>query len=149
MIVSKKSRYALRAVFELAKRFEQGPTKIAEIARLQAIPPRFLEGILCQLKQGGYVESVRGKEGGYLLTEHPEKLTVGTVLRHFQGLQEPVDCIGDKPKENCPLKANCVFVPMWEEIQKAISNVCDSMTFQDLIDREKLLCKDTVLNYAI
>jgi Rrf2 family transcriptional regulator, cysteine metabolism repressor len=149
MIVSKKSRYAMRAVFELAKQYGKGPVKIGEIARVQAIPPRFLEVILCQLKQGGYVESVRGKEGGYMLARPPDSLAVGTILRFFQGLQEPVDCIGDNPKENCPLKETCVFVPLWEDVQKAITGVTESVTFQGLVDREKKMVEEKSFDYAI
>ena len=63
MLVSQKCQYALRALFELAKRNGEGPVKIAAIAKAQAIPPRFLEVILSQLKQGSFVESQRGSEG--------------------------------------------------------------------------------------
>ncbi|HOX29018.1 MAG TPA: Rrf2 family transcriptional regulator [bacterium] len=149
MIVSKKSRYAMRAVFELAKQHGQGPIKISEIAKNQAIPARFLEVILCQLKQAGYVESTRGREGGYKLSHDPSELSVGTILRYFQGLQEPVDCIGDNPKERCPLRSNCVFVPMWEDMQKAISGVCDATTFADLVKREKECLASATFDYAI
>jgi Rrf2 family transcriptional regulator, cysteine metabolism repressor len=142
MSVSKKSKYAMRAVFELAKHFGQGPVKISDVAKEQVIPPRFLEVILCQLKQGGFVESKRGSEGGYYLVHDPAKLTVGTILRYFNGLQEPVDCIGDNPKEKCRLKNNCVFIPMWDEMRKAISGVFDSITFSDLVEKEKQCCSE-------
>ena len=140
MIVSRKSRYAMRAVFELAKRNGMGPIKISDIADKQAIPPRFLEVILCQLKQGGYVDSVRGKDGGYMLKMPPDTISVGSVLRFFQGLQEPVDCLGDNPKEKCPLSVNCVFMPLWEDMSKAISGVCDSVSFQTLVEKERENC---------
>jgi len=139
----------MRAAFELAKRYGHGPVKIADIAEKQMIPPRFLEVILCQLKQGGYVDSMRGKDGGYMLKVEPAKLTVGTILRFFHGLQEPVDCLGENPKESCALSINCVFMPLWEEMSRAISGVCDSMTFQDLIEREKECQGKIALDYAI
>lgn len=150
MIVSKKSKYAMRAVFELAKNYEGGgPVKISDIAARQAIPPRFLEVILCQLKQGGFVDSKRGSEGGYYLTHEPKTLAPGKILRYFQGLDEPVDCIGDNPKEKCPLRENCVFMPLWDELKSAISNVFDSTSFQDLVDRELENRNNKCLDYVI
>ena len=79
MQVSQKTRYALRAVFELAKRYGQGPVRISDIAEKQAIPPRFLEGILNQLRQAGLLRSVRGARGGYELAEQPARLSVGDI----------------------------------------------------------------------
>jgi Rrf2 family transcriptional regulator, cysteine metabolism repressor len=149
MIVSKKSKYAMRAVFELSKHFENGTVKIADIAERQAIPPRFLEVILCQLKQGGFVDSKRGSEGGYYLLIDPKTLPVGKILRYFQGLDEPVDCIGENPKEKCALSENCVFIPLWEDLKNAISGVFDSTTFQDLKDREKKNCNNMASDYVI
>ncbi len=81
MLVSQKCQYALRAIFELAKRTGQGPVKIAEIAEAQAIPVRFLEVILSQLKQGRFAVSQRGSEGGYQLARPPQELTVGEITR--------------------------------------------------------------------
>lgn len=142
MLISKKSRYALRAVFELSKRKGDGPVKIADIARPQIIPQKFLETILCQLKQAGFVESMRGSDGGYLLTRDPEALTVGEILRTVQGLPDPVDCF-DEETSKCPLRPNCVFVPMWDDMRKAISSVYDATTFGDLVKREKENTQDT------
>jgi len=136
MLISKKSRYALKAVFELAKHNGEGPVKIADIAKPQAIPQRFLEAILVQLKQAGLVESRRGSDGGYQLARDPEKVTVGDVLRIVQGLPEPVECVG-KPDASCPMSMNCVFIPMWEKMMNAITDVYDSFTFKDLINEEK------------
>jgi len=151
MIVSKKSKYAMRAVFSLAKRFGEGPVKIADIAEEQSIPPRFLEVILSQLKQGGFVDSRRGSEGGYFMVTPPDQLSVGKILRFFDALKQPVECMGDNPKEQCDLKANCVFMPLWEDLSSAISGVFDSTTFQDLIikEKEKKDCGAKSLSYVI
>lgn len=81
MLISHRCQYALRAIFELAKRSNQGPVKIAQIAEVQAIPVRFLEVILSQLKQGRFVASRRGNRGGYILAYSPAELTVGAVIR--------------------------------------------------------------------
>ena len=114
MLVPQKSQYALRGVFELAKRFGQGPVKVAEIADSQAIPHRFLEVILNQLKQAGFLDSRRGSEGGYLLTRHPGRITVGEVIRFMQGEVGPVECVAGSSKDRCRLYGDCVFLPMWD-----------------------------------
>jgi len=137
MLVSRKTRYALRATFELARRFGTGPVKIARIAKAQAIPPRFLETILNHLKRGGLVASRRGKQGGYLLVQPPETITVGAVVRCMQGPVRTVDCGRDDPAETCPLFDECVFVPLWERVRKAIVDIYDHTTFQDLVDRDR------------
>jgi Rrf2 family transcriptional regulator, cysteine metabolism repressor len=148
MLISKKSRYALKAVFELAKRKGDGPIKIADIAKPQAIPQRFLEAILVQLKQSGLVESRRGSEGGYQLARDPENITVGDVLRVVQGLPEPVECVG-KPDVKCPMSMSCVFIPMWEKMMNAITDVYDSTNYKDLLIQDNKNCKAATMDYAI
>ena len=135
MVISQKCQYALRAIFKLAEEHDNGPVKIAEIARSQAIPQRFLEVILLQLKQGGFVDSQRGKVGGYFLIQSPEELAVGQIIRFIQGPIAPVSCVMSKSKSiKCNLYKGCVFLPMWEKVQKAISDVYDNTTFKDLIN---------------
>ena len=136
MFISQKCQYALRAIFELAKDHNKGPVKIAEIAKNQAIPQRFLEVILLQLKQGGFVSSQRGNEGGYFLIQSPEKLTVGEIIRFIQGPLAPVSCVMGKSKHfECALYEGCVFLPMWEKVQSAVTGVYDSITFLDLVNK--------------
>lgn len=137
MLVPQKSQYALRSIFELSKHYGKGPIKIAKIAQAQAIPPRFLEVILSQLKQLGAVDSRRGSEGGYFLIRSPQFLTVGDVMRLMQGSFDPVNCVVGGSKNRCPLYGDCVFLPMWEEVGNAISNVYDKTTFQNLLDNER------------
>jgi len=136
MRVSQKCQYALRAIFELAKRNGQGPVKIAEIAEIQAIPPRFLEVILSQLKQAGFVGSRRGNEGGYFLTREPADLSVGDIIRFVHGSIGPVMCVlDDEENKKCLLYGDCVFMPMWKEAQQAVLDVYDSTTFEILVER--------------
>lgn len=149
MLVSQKCQYALRAIFELAKRSGQGTVKIAEIAEVQAIPVRFLEVILSQLKQAGFVVSQRGSKGGYLLVRSPNALTVGEVMRFIQGPVGPVDCVAGGSKDKCPLYGDCAFLPMWERVRQAISDVYDNTTFQDLVNQEKQKAGRHVLCYSI
>ena len=92
MSISQKCQYALRSVFELAKRHGEGPTSIREIARAQAIPPKFLELILTELRKGGFVESRRGIHGGYLLPVPPKTVFAGEIIRFVDGPIAPVRC---------------------------------------------------------
>lgn len=149
MLISQKCQYALRAIFELAKRSGQGTAKIAEIAEAQAIPVRFLEVILSQLKQAGFVVSQRGSKGGYLLARSPNALTVGEVMRFIQGPVGPVECVAGGSKDRCPLYGDCAFLPMWERVRQAISDVYDNTTFQDLVNQEKQKAGRHVLCYSI
>jgi len=139
MQVTQKSLYALRAVFELAKCSGQGPKKIADIAEAQAIPPRFLESILSQLKQAGFVESCRGSDGGYILIRPPKELTVGQVMEFIQGPVGPPGCLIDKSRVNeCSLRKDCIFMDMWKKIHNAILDVYNNTTFYDLMKQEKV-----------
>jgi Rrf2 family protein len=148
MLLSQKCQYGLRSIFELAKRHGQGPVRIADIAEAQAIPLRFLEIILNQLKQGGFAESQRGNRGGYLLVRSPSELTVGHVIRFLDGPLGPVLCTTGATTD-CPLYGECVFLPMWERVRNAISAVYDTTTFQDLVDQEKQKRTASVCSYTI
>ena len=88
MHITVKGEYALKALFDLASRGRAEPVKIGDIARRQAIPQKFLELILAGLKQGGFVQSRRGAEGGYLLARRPERIMVGEVLSFVEGAGE-------------------------------------------------------------
>jgi len=137
MGVSQKCQYALRAVFELARRHQAKPTSISEIAGVQAIPPRFLELILGQLRKAGIVTSRRGVHGGYVLNRAPESLSVGEIVRLIDGSLAPVNCIAGSKKAACPLKGDCAFMGMWERARDAVARVYDETTFQDLIDEDQ------------
>jgi Rrf2 family protein len=151
VFVSQKCQYAVRALFELAKQHGKGTVRIADIAEAQAIPIRFLEVILSELKQGRFVESRRGKAGGYLLAAAPDHVSVGDVVRFVEGPLAPVACLdgGESAEGLCPLHGNCVFLAMWARAQNAVSEVYDSTTLQDLMDEERRLRSRFVPNYAI
>lgn len=137
MEVSQKTRYALRAMFELAKQYGQGPVRISDIAQRQAIPPRFLEGILNQLRQAGLLRSVRGARGGYELADDPGSVSVGDMIRVIEGPIAPTACVNDENPEDCPLFGDCVFLPMWKRAADALSKVYDGTTFEDLVKLEQ------------
>ena len=147
MPFSQKSVYALRAVFELAKRYKTGPATIAAIADSQTIPPRFLENILLQLKMAGFLDSARGREGGYWLQRAPEDVSVGQILRAMEATIAPVSCVGGKLQEHCPMQYGCPFLPMWERAQQAMLDVYDNTSFADLMDHEKQLRQECALSF--
>ena len=147
MQVSQKSLYALRAVLELAKHYGTGPLKIAQIARTQGIPQRFLEVILGELRRGGFVRSRRGNEGGYELAGSPEELTVGQIMEFIQGPIGPIACLMDDTEaRRCCLRSqdHCIFKGMWRKIHDAISSVYNGTTFGDLVQQEKMLLQSFV-----
>lgn len=148
-MVSRKCQYALRAVFELARQYGKGPVRIADIARAQAIPPRFLEVILSQLKRAGFVGSLRGRDGGYFLARSPDQVTVGSVMAFVQGPHDPVGCANRPAKDKCPLYGDCVFMSMWERARRAMSEVYDGTTFQSLVDEATHKDENYVPGYTI
>ncbi|MGE4537346.1 MAG: Rrf2 family transcriptional regulator [Desulfovibrio sp.] len=137
MPVTQKCQYALRALFELARRKGDGPIPAGGIAERQAIPKRFLEVILHQLRQGGFVDAQRGKEGGFYLARPAETVTVGEVIRFMDGPISPVDCHRERPGHDCPLHGGCVFREMWEEARDALEKVYDARTLRDLLEEDR------------
>lgn len=125
MNISVKGSYALHAIFDLAQQTPGEAIKIADIARRQKIPQKFLELILSGLKQGGFVESRRGAEGGYLLSRQPESITVGEVLRYIDGAKGARTAqknSGDDP-----------FGDTWRRVEEAVSTVIDQTSFAELV----------------
>jgi len=144
--VSKKCRYALRAIFELALRDTTEPVKIQDIASAQGIPPRFLEVILAELKHGGFVESRRGNDGGYILSRPARELTVGEVISFLRGDARRRTPTG---RHGSGLMGDYVFSIMWEKVSAAISDIYNSSNFADMVEQELARRKAYVPNYTI
>ena len=125
MNISVKGEYALKAIFDLASQPPGEPVKIADIARRQEIPQKFLELILASLKQGGFVESRRGAEGGYLLARPADSITIGSVLRYIEGRR------GEKSRSRS--QAESPFTEIWRRVDGAISSLLDSTNFAALV----------------
>jgi Rrf2 family transcriptional regulator, cysteine metabolism repressor len=150
MYVSQRCQYTLRALFELAKRQGAAPATSAEIAKAQAIPARFLELILQGLRAKGIIESRRGNQGGYVLTVAPESISVGDIIRTVDGSLAPVECATDRIGDHCRLKGSCVFMGLWQKAHRAIEQVYDGTSLQDLIDSERSASGDRVkLEYIV
>ena len=149
MNISQKCQYALRAVFELAKRQGMGVTTIADVAAVQAIPPRFLEIILGQLRQGGFVESRRGVRGGYTLAKSPGEISAGDIIRFIDGPIAPTKCVAANPEADCPLYGGCPFMSLWARARDAVTAVYDQTSLQDLLDEEQATAARKTQTYCI
>lgn len=125
MNLSVKADYALHAILDLAMQSRSGPVRIADIAKRQRIPQKFLELILATLKQGGFVESRRGAEGGYLLARPANAITVGEVMRFIEGGRNKAG--GRKKSTENP------FADLWNRVDASVSSVVDETTFADLM----------------
>ncbi|NCO42806.1 MAG: Rrf2 family transcriptional regulator [Armatimonadetes bacterium CG_4_10_14_3_um_filter_66_18] len=137
MTLTQKCLYALKAVLELSKLQGEGPVKALEIAETQAVPVRFLQLILAQLKQGGFVTSVRGREGGYVLARPPKAVTVGEVIRFVDSSFDATGCHCQSGSSVCPLGSSCVFAPLWDRVRTAVAEVLDGTTFRELAELER------------
>jgi Rrf2 family transcriptional regulator, cysteine metabolism repressor len=137
MNISVKGEYALQAIFDLATQPVGEPVKIADIATRQKIPQKFLELILASLKQGGFVESRRGAEGGYRLARPADQITIGEVLKFVEG--------GKKAKRTTP----DAFSDIWKRVDLAISGVLDRTTFAELVRKWKEMQNRYVPNWEI
>ena len=125
MNISVKGEYALHAIFDLAVQRPGEPIKIADIAKRQNIPQKFLELILAGLKQGGFVESRRGAEGGYLLARSSDAITIGQVLRYVESKKS-----GKAAQQE---RANDPLFDMWQKVDRAVSDVIDRTSFAELV----------------
>ena len=123
MNISSKGHYALQALFDLASRNTDEPVKIASIAKRQKIPQKFLELILSSLKQGGFVESHRGADGGYYLARLPETITVGEVLRFVDG----------SPQKQKGPKRETPFSELWRNVDKSVAGIVDGANFASIV----------------
>ena len=136
MLITQKKQYALRAIFELAKQKSDDPVKTSTIAEAQAIPIRFLEVIMGQLKRAGVVASKRGFFGGYMLTQPPDRICVGDIFRLLDKEDKTDACMACASKGNCPFLGGCVFMELWDQVQQAMDTVYDKTTIQMLVDQD-------------
>ncbi len=138
-MISKKCMYALKAVLALARNTGGKPMTIHQIAESEQIPARFLEAILRDLKQNGLTDSVRGKDGGYLLAIPPREISVGQIVRLMDG---PWFLPPEHEKEN-------VFDPVWEEARDKLADVLNTKHFQTLVAEQEDLRRSDIIHYNI
>lgn len=138
MKVSKRGEYALRALidFGLAQALGKPLLQINELAAKEDLPVKFLEQILMQLKAGGYLESRRGKHGGYLLARPPENIPIGQVVRLIDGPLAPIKCVSQTAYErcSCPDEEHCGLRILMVDVRNAIANILDRFTLADIVE---------------
>lgn len=136
-MLSQKAKYALQALAYLAKHHNQGPVLISTIADVKKIPLKFLENILLELKNGGLLESFRGRTGGYALKQAPKDIKLTQVIRLMNGPIAMLSCVSlnfYEPCENCT-QITCGINPVMAEARDAVLKVLGSRTVADIVDR--------------
>ena len=133
MQISSKGRYALRIMIDLAENRENGPVRVKDIAARQGISEKYLEQIISMFNKAEYVKSIRGAQGGYLLTKEPKEYTVGMILRLAEGSIAPVSCV-DEVSGECDKKDKCVSAILFQKMNAAVGEVVDNTTLQDMVD---------------
>lgn len=135
MKISTKGRYALRLMLDLALE-ENQMVKLKDVAKRQEISVKYLEQIISVLQKCGYVKSMRGPGGGYMLARKPKEYTVGMILRQIEGSLAPVACLEDE-LNTCGRSGECVTLRLWQMLYDAINGVVDKVTLEDLVSWEK------------
>ncbi|HLK63147.1 MAG TPA: Rrf2 family transcriptional regulator [Bryobacteraceae bacterium] len=134
--ISKRTQYGLKAMLALGARFGEGPVLIATLSKDEAIPIKFLEVILLDLKSNGLLESKKGPRGGYQLSRPPSTITIGSLIRMMEGPLAPLPCASEtafRPCEECQDVESCGTRIIMRQVRDAIANVLDRTTLADLI----------------
>ena len=137
MKISTKGRYALRMMVDIAQQGRECPVALREIAQRQGISVKYLEQIAAVLTRAGYLKSVRGAQGGYILTREPKEYTAGEILRLTEGNLAPVECL-EAEKNLCPRAEHCTTLRLWEELNQVVRQVVDGRTLEDLADEKRM-----------
>lgn len=144
MKLSTRTRYGMRAIIELAENDRKDPLRLKVIAQHQDISAKYLEQLMVVLKSAGFVRSIRGAKGGYLLAKAPNQIKLSDIFHCLEGTVSTVECVENE--DYCPRAADCVARQVWTQVQEAIENVLQSITLQDVVDRAK---GDKALDYQI
>ena len=131
MKISTKGRYALRVMVDIATNSKNKFVSVTDIANRQKISKKYIENIIALLNKAGYLQTKRGKEGGYKLAKAPEEYIVGDILKTCEGDLAPINCI--KENGTCELKDVCKTYSFWKGLDSAINNYVYSKTLNDLI----------------
>lgn len=153
-MLSKKAKYGLQAVLQLAEQFGQGAVLISDLAAKQQIPKKFLEQILLELKNAGILQSKSGKGGGYSLSRAPQQVTFGQVIRVLDGPIAPVPCVSKTAYAtctDCADEASCAIRLVMADVREAISNILDRTTLSEALERSRIAALNATgsLSYQI
>ncbi|MEI6278032.1 MAG: Rrf2 family transcriptional regulator [Verrucomicrobiae bacterium] len=133
MQLSMRTDYALRALFTLVEHHGDKPISIGELARRNDVPKRFLEHIMLDLKKKGWVKSVAGKHGGYLLKKSPSKITMGEIVRHFDGYLAPIACVSVTDYRRCSQEPGCRFRRVLLCARNMVAELMDRASLADVM----------------
>lgn len=144
MKLSTKSRYGLRALFDIAYNSGNLPAQIQDISRRQAISPRYLEQIFQSLKRAGILKSKRGPQGGYCLARKPEEITVKEILNATEGSMLFVSCTEKcdtkkKKKSECTFDGGCVTQTVWDQAATLLGDYLGTLTLRTLCERAQAM----------
>jgi len=131
MKISTKSRYGIRALYDLALHQGEGPVQLHDIARRQKLSEKYLEQLMARLKSKGLLKSVRGPRGGYLLSRPPDKIRVIEIFEILEGPIEPVPCTASQ--FHCQNTARCAAFDLWDRLLSAIRDILEGTTLADLV----------------
>jgi Rrf2 family protein len=153
--LSKRTQYSLRALYALARNHGQGPLLIANMARDEAIPKKFLEQILLSLKNYDLVVSKKGKGGGYALARSPHHITLGAVVRVMEGPLAPLPCASEtryRKCDECPDAETCGTRIVMREVRDAIAEILDRTSLAMVCDkvdaaRQKQIPPESIMYY--
>ena len=152
-MLSKKSKYALKAMMVLAKEYGQGPVLISDLAQREGIPRKFLELILLELKNQGLLQSKKGKGGGYFLRREPHLISVGHIVRVLDGPIAPLPCVSKTAYmrcRECRDERTCGIRMVRKEVRDATAKIMDSTTLADMLKRvEAMVIGKESLSFAI
>jgi Rrf2 family iron-sulfur cluster assembly transcriptional regulator len=132
MKLSTRSRYGARILVDLARNSDQGPIQIGEISKRQEISVKYLEQLIRPLKKAKLVTSVRGPKGGHLLIEKPENITLGQIVRLFEGQTDLVECVSFP--EKCAMSDDCQVRLAWRDATRVLYEKLDSTTIANLLN---------------
>lgn len=153
-MLNSKTKYALHALANLAQHDRPEPVLIADLAREERIPKKFLERILLDLKTHGFLQSRMGKGGGYLLRRKPEEISLGEVIRLMDGPLAPVSCVSETAYarcRDCTEEEGCCIRSVMKEVRDAIAGILDRTSLADMVKRSEdgARKKKLVLMYEI
>jgi len=132
MKLSTKGRYGIHAMYDLALHGRDEPQPLKAIAERQGVPEAYLEQLIAMLRKDGLVQSVRGAQGGYLLSRPPSEITVGQVLRSLEGGLALVDCVLEE--DACDRACSCPSRVIWQRLHEGVNQIVDGITLMDMIE---------------
>ena len=135
MKLSTRSRYGTRLMLDMAQHYREGPLQLGDIAKRQEVSVKYLEQIIIPLKKAHYIESVRGRKGGHILTKPPEEITVGEIVALLEESSGLVEC--DKDNTVCERADICPTRLLWKEAYEAMFDRLEAITLADLVERAK------------